>query len=223
MYPGCNTRRYTQGVTQGGIPQRDGTSGWVCTSGCVYLPGFIPVSLLGYILPGLSPSLCRGAFCSGIIASLPPVSLLADVLHPGVIPVSLLADVCTLLTPVSLLVLLLRSWALFPHNGEHSRFRPRTKVSQNGKLIMCWNDRNVEQAGGNVINVEPRINHKHRGNRAGMHKKPATESTSAQGLSKLQTLLISDQNCNSRCFSLSDRNRPLSGSWPHLLVPDDGK
>jgi len=55
----------------------------------------------------------------------------------------------------------------------------------------------VEQAGGGNSSE---INPDQRGNTVGRVKKPATESTSAQGIAKREEVYFPDQNCKSAGF-----------------------
>jgi len=55
-----------------------------------------------------------------------------------------------------------------------------------------------------------------------MTNKPATESTCAQGISFIEELSFSDQNCNCHLFSLSAPFPQYPGSWALFLLFYDG-
>ena len=86
-------------------------------------------------------------------------------------------------------------WRLVPNKPQHSHIPATYETSL---LDILRNVRNVEQAGGrNGSRINPEI----KGNRRDKLKKPATESTSAQGKSECEEVSFPAQNCKCHCFA----------------------
>ena len=157
--------------------------------------------------------MCTSAFCGGIPSSSCPFHcwlMIPALLFP---PVSLLDTPLTHRLPVSLLA---RYPGYSPMVRTILHFLDIPARTNAILLNIPGTARTVRHPGNSRMSdtsFTPRNNSSPTGNPPKRSKKPATESSVAQGAPECQTLYFSDQNCKSPLSHLSDTSWPTPGLY----------